>query len=297
MHISYEGTYETGHRLGDSIAYAYAARIIAGAEITSPRVTMTFNRHHPFNFVFDQFCKDFDVERHFTDFIPTRSPYGDFDQVRLERRFNGHPVGAYKELYRRIDAEWRQPLLCGEHRQLEAAGNIFTYLARGQESAPAAIAGAGFGPSAFGWQWRPEGKKKSVYISPHETSQGNAIFTIAFWQDVVATLLKKGVAVTVASPETALWPEHKNLSLYYAAAPEQLVEAISRQRLVLTGNTGSGWVAAATGCPMIVCEPPVGGLNFDGWRFTRCFPELAGAFNEPDAKKVAAATLTFLEGQ
>ena len=103
MHISFEGTYEGGHRIGDTIAYAYAARLMAENEIRTPRVTMSFSNHHILNFVFDQFISDLDVECHFTDLIPTVQRYGEFDRIRRDRSFNRKPIGAYKELYRRID--------------------------------------------------------------------------------------------------------------------------------------------------------------------------------------------------
>lgn len=297
MHISYEGTYENGHRLGDSIAYAYAARVIAASEVRTPRVSMTFNRDHPYNFVFDQFCADYGVERHYTQAIPTQSPYGRFNEIRRDRTFHGKHIGAYKELYRRIDGELRQTMLCGEHRALEEPhGNIFTYLLRGQESAPSTTQAINFGPQAFGWEWKPEAKKKSVYVSPHEMSQGNAYFTLEFWQKVVALLLKKGVTVTVASDQPDLWPQHKNLALFYAQTPQQLVATIAAQRLVICGNTGTGWVAGATGTPLIVCEPPH--LNFEGWRFARCgFRNIVATITSDDAQEAAGAVLTQLPKQ
>jgi hypothetical protein len=291
MHISFEGTYEGGHRIGDTIAYAYAARLMAENEIRTPRITMTFSRHHLFNFFFDQFIRDYDVECHYTDTIPGPQRFGVFDDIRKSRSFNRKPIGSYKELYRRIDGQIRQTIICGEERPLTPGGNIFTYICRGQESCQAVIK-SDFTPAAFGWEWTPYSGGKSVFVSPHELSQGNETFTIAFWMKTVSMLLDCGIQVMVASHHSELWDSRA--SVFFAVTPRHLVDVISRQSLVLTGNTGTGWIAAAVGCPMIACEPE--SLIFEGWRFERCgFRNLVRSIKEPNPDALLAEALTFLE--
>ncbi len=291
MHISYNGTYEFGHRLGDTIAFAYAARLMAQNELNGPRITLSLNRNHPLNFVFDKFIEDFNVTPIVSSEFAYRSPYQAFDSIRRERQVEGKPYGAYKELYRRIDGPNRQLSLCGEVRPLLPEHNIFHYLVRGQEGCPAEITGAtSFGPWAFNFPRGTIVPRKSVFISPHEHSQGNRVFTEDFWRQVIDLLLAAGLNVTVCS-NSMQWPDPlpKGLTLFWARDYPHLFNVIASQRLVLSGNTGTAWVAAATGVPMIIGE---GEVAFHGWSFSRCaLPNLLNLITEPDPIQFAKAAL------
>jgi ADP-heptose:LPS heptosyltransferase len=292
MFIACNGTYESGHKIGDMITMAHAARVIAANEPHDTYV-LSLNRDEPLNFIFDQFVKDFSVQVIFDDW-PKDAPawtMPDFEKRRLNRCVKGLNFTTYKELYRRIDGQARQALLCREERGV-GRRNIFEYYFFGQEESPVACLNSeGFGPESFGLSWQPDASPTTVFVAPHEVCQRNAFFTLEFWSSVVDALLQAGLEVIVNTPQQGLFGERENLQYsYHPNDLKKLFDTVSKQRLVVCGNTGVGWIAAACGVPMIAGECPTADLMDYGYR--RCgVRSLVGVFEAPDVDYVCALIL------
>lgn len=257
MFIACNATYEAGHKIGDMITMAHAARLIAKNE-PHERYILSLNPKHPLNFVFDQFIQDFRV-----DVVLDKWPVGrqawenrEFEERRRSRSVRGVHFDTYKELYRRVDGSMRQALLCGSERGL-GRRNIFEYYFFGQEHSPAKCEGAvDFGSESFGWKRDAKESEKTVFVAPHAHSQGNDVFTMKFWREVIEGLLAAGLEVIVNTPNDGLFGMHKNLTYsFHHGNMRRLFQQISEQRLVVCGNTGIGWIAAAHGVPLIAGEP------------------------------------------
>lgn len=298
MFIAGNFTYEAGHKIGDMITMAHAARLMAEND-PHDHYILALNPKHPLNFVFDQFIADFNVQVILDDW-PTGAPAWhdpEFERRRRERTLNGQPFTTYKELYRRIDGGRRQGLLCGREKGL-GRRNIFEYYFFGQPGSPSVCRkGADFGPDSLGFQWNPTAPEFSVFVAPHAHSQGNSVFTMDFWKQVIAVLLEADVAVTVNTPETGRFGTHERLT--YSFKPNDLrglFRQVGEQRLVLCGNTGIGWIAAAHGVPLIAGEPDF--FWFMDYRYRECgVRSLVEVFRKPDAKAVAEKAIRFLRAK
>lgn len=257
MYIAFSHTAESGQKLGDSVVLAHVTRLMIQNE-PHDRYILSLNPRHNLNFVFDQVALEHNVEIVNDAWEPgdISTIYRELDRRREERRINGRPFDSYKELYLRIHGGDRQGALCGGERGL-GRKNIFEYMFFGQESAPKkCFGGENFGRESLGLYWRPKTPPRSIFLAPHAFSQGNHVFTMEFWKGVIDSLIQERVAITVCTPTDGQFGQHPLLSYtFHPNGLRSLFEEISRQQLVVCGNTGIGWIAAAHGVPIIAGEP------------------------------------------
>lgn len=219
---------------------------------------MSVSPGNEMHFLWEKFIERFNVELVYDNWNPGdwASRWSAWDKWRSERYINNIAFDHYRELYLRIHGAQRQNLICGSERGL-GRRNIYQYWWCGQEGCPEEL------PPSVDWfddtliHHPPHAPTRDVYISPQAKTQGNYTFTFEFWCDVVHQLVDAGVSVTVgyydAFCEDLLsnplyrkhWGDHK-----------QWMEQVCRHKLVACGNTGTGWLAAACGVPMITMEPP-----------------------------------------
>lgn len=259
MFIGFSHTDKSGFKLGDSVVAAHSVRLFIQNE-PCDKYILSLNPSHPMNFCFDQVVLEYNVEiiKDAWDSGDLPTIYREMDQRRTQRHVNGKKFDIYKEIYLRIHGGDRQGQLCGGEKGL-GRRNIFEYFFFGQESAPKkCFGGANFGRESLGLMWRPSTSSRSLFLSPHAFSQGNAVFTMEFWQQVIDRLLNEKVAITVCTPNENPFGVHPLLKYtFHQNNIRGLFDEISRQQLVLCGNTGTGWIAAAHGVPLIAGEPKV----------------------------------------
>ena len=238
LFIAHDGqtkTFDAATKLGDTIVAIIVARM--WAEQYSPcRITLTLCQGNYWNPLWAKFISDYSVDVIYNLHTKTNAAkYARFDRIRAERKFLKTTFDVYRELYTFLDGEKRQQILCGKaipRGQL----NIFDYLHSGQEA-----------PVITPAQWLVDRgviaapadmRKKQVLIAPVAISQGNDVFTKAFWKEVYAQLQKDGIKV--------VWNG--------IVRPSEIAAHVASNALVCCGNTGIGWVAAATGTPFLSCE-------------------------------------------
>lgn len=297
MYIAANMTYEAGHKIGDSITNFHVARLMVEND-PHDQIIMSLNPAHPLNFCGDQFVLEYNVQ-----VIEEQWPVGDEDFVirqheerRRDRTVNGIPFHTYKELYRRVNGGPRQGRLCGEERGLRRR-NIFEYLYFGQEQSTAHCFGSTcFSRHSLGFQWRPSGPKRSAFVAPHAFSQTNDFFTLDYWNRVIELLLAEGVAVTVNTHLDGRFGRHANLTYSYKPGDLRgLFEQIGQQRLVISGNTGIGWIAGAHGVPLCAGEPHVP-WQFQDYRYRECgVQSLVGIFDTCDPAQAARMAIQYLD--
>lgn len=249
---------------------------------------MSVSPENEMAFLWDRFIRKYDVELVYDDWNPGdwSQRFQAWDRWRADRSIEGHKFDYYRELHLRIHGHFRQPALCGSERGL-GRRNIYQYWWCGQEGSPDEL------PPEVDWfddsliDHPPHEPTRDVYISPHAKTQGNAVFTFDFWAEVVHRLVEAGVSVTVGYNGYFCddldghplyckhWGDHK-----------QWMDQVCSHRLVACGNTGTGWLAAACGVPMITMEPP--GSMMPDHRYRQCgLRNIAEVVDVPDAAYVA----------
>lgn len=180
-----------------------------------------------------------------------------WDKWRAEREIEGKKFSHYRELYLRIHGAMRQVMICGSERGLERK-NIYEYLYFGQEDKPESVKGSDWFDDTL--IYHPQRvPQRDVYISPHCKTQGNVTFTFDYWARVVRKLLDARATVTlgydgVAGPFCDDLNGHPFYKRHWGDH-RQWMEELCRHKIVACGNTGTGWLAAACGVPMITMEP------------------------------------------
>lgn len=297
MLIAFSHTEKSGMKIGDHITCAAAARLFVENEPCDHYV-ISLNPHDPMAFVFDQLILEYNMQVVLDDWPPGDIDhiYRQLDQRRRDRSVNGIPFQLYKELYLRIHGAQRQNALCGEERGLHRK-NIFSYMYYGQESSPAHCFGEScFGRQSLGFQWRPTAPKRSAFVAPHAFSQTNDFFTMDFWHDVIQKLLNEKVAVTVNTHLAGRFGSHDLLT--YSFKPGDLrglFEQVSHERLVISGNTGIGWIAGAHGVPLVAGEPNVP-WQIQDYRYRECgVQSLVGIFDTSDPAQCARMAIQYLD--
>jgi D-glycero-beta-D-manno-heptose 1-phosphate adenylyltransferase len=258
LFIANNCTRESGSFMGDQLCMVKAAHLfVEHAPPDTDKVVMSASLANEMYFLWTKFIRTHRVELVHDNWNPgdwgTR--WVAWDRWRAERKINDIPFDHYRELYLRIHGAQRQTILCGSERGL-GRRNIYSYWWCGQEGNPEEL------PSSVDWfddtliDHPPHVPLRDVYISPHCKTQGNHTFTFNFWAAVVHRLLDTGVSVTVGY-DGWFCENLNNHPLYkkHWGDHRQWMEQICSHKLVACGNTGTGWLAAACGVPMLTVEP------------------------------------------
>ncbi len=284
MLIANNCTVESGSFMGDQLCALKACYLFVENEPDIDKIIMTMSPNNTINFIWQKFIDKYKIEIMWDDWNPGdwTARWAAWDKWRAERHINGTPFRAYREHYLRIHGGQRQSVLCGYERGL-GRRNIYQYWYCGQENCPEEL------PEEVDWfddslTYHPElNPTRDVYIAPHCKTQGNYVFTFDFWSQVVRRLIEAGVSVTVGYDQPFcddLW----NHPLYkrYWGNHEEWFREVSTHKLVACGNTGTGWVAAACGVPMITMEPV--GSQMPDHRYRECgLRNIIEVLVEPDS--------------
>lgn len=299
-YFAFSATPISGQKIGDHITVAHAMRLMIENE-PHRQYILSLNPQDPMNFVFDQLVLEYNVEVIFDNWTPGDLPhmYRMFDQRRRDRMIEGRLFDTYKELYLRTAGGDRQGLLCGSEKGL-GRRNIFEYLFFGQETAPKhCLGGACFCRKSLGYQWKPTAPKRSVFVAPIAISQTNSVFTMEWWKLVIDRLLKENIEVTVNTPNEGQFGHHPKLTYSYRPGDVRaLFDQVGQQQLVLSGNTGIGWIAGAYGVPLIAGEPDF--FWFMDYRYRECgvqsVIDIFGKGQNPSPDEPVNMVLKYLEG-
>ncbi len=251
MLIANNCTRDNGQFMGDQISYLKVAYLLV-QNSDADKIIMSMSPSNEMHFVWQKFIDTYNVEVLYDTFNPgdNNARWAAWDQWKKEREIDGRKFDYYRELYLRIHGAFRQNILCGFERGANRA-NIYEYVYYGQEHLPDSCIGSDWFDDSLAYH--PEHTKEyDVYIAPHCKTQGNVTFTFEYWTMVVQQLLAAGVQVTIGYEGRFCdnlqvrkhWGDHK-----------QWFEEVCKHKLVACGNTGTGWVAAACGIPLITMEP------------------------------------------
>ena len=306
MLIANNCTRENGQFCGDQLCYLKAAYLfVQNAPPDVDRIVMAMSPGNEMAFLWEKFIEVHNVQVVYDDLNPGDNDgrWAMWDRWRASRKIGDTPFDIYKELFLRIHGAHRQHVLCGSERGL-GRRNIYEYLWFGQEDRPDAP------PRDWVSEWFNHGvatsytysgrtpddhlihhpartHERDVYISPHAKTQGNQVFTFDFWAEVVHRLVDAEVTVTVGY-DGYFCPElngHPYFQRYWGDH-RAWMEQICRHRLVACGNTGTGWLAAACGVPMITMEPPNSVMA--DHRYRECgLRNIVEVVSEPDPHYVA----------
>lgn len=252
-------TRESGSFMGDQLCALRTCYLFVERTPNVEHVIMSMSRGNEMHFLWTKFIEKYDIEVVWDDWNAGdwASRWNAWDKWRAERSIEGRPFDVYKEHYLRIHGAQRQAILCGHERGL-GRRNIYEYWYCGQEDCPDGL------PESDDWfgdgliHHPPHRPERDVYISPLCKTQGNYVFTFQFWEDVVRLLVHASLSVTVGHPDPFCDDLlHRGDGLYrrHFGTHEEWMEEVCQHRIVACGNTGTGWLAAACGVPMITMEP------------------------------------------
>lgn len=259
MLIANNCTRESGSFMGDQLCSLKTAYLfVEHAPEDVDHVIMSVSPGNEMHFLWEKFIEKHNIELVYDNWNPGdwTSRHCAWNKWIVERSIEGRPFKYYRELYLRIHGAMRQLALCGAERGL-GKRNIYQYWWCGQEHCPDEL------PPDVDWfddtlvYHLPHVPTRDVYISPHAKTQGNVTFTFDFWASVVHRLVDAGVTVTVGY-DGWFCEDLNQHPLYHKhwGDHKQWMEQICSHKLVACGNTGTGWLAAACGVPMITMEPP-----------------------------------------
>lgn len=296
MYIACNNALPRGYFLGDVLTIIKAAWLFVENE-PHDEVVLSLHDRDPLNFFWDRFVAEnlVTVVHDRWDQASRATQYEIFDERRRARCVRQIAFDTYKELYARIDGGERQVRLCGSEKGL-IARSIFQYYYLGQETGSPAPRGTR--SFARGLIEKPDivpVTGRSVFVAPHEKCHGNAVFTHAFWEQTIRRLLQAGIEVTVNDDRGFLRAAEGPLLKRTFLPFRPLVSQVAAQRLVLSGNTGIGWLAGALGTPLIALERIAAFAEFG---FERCGVEsLVESIDEPDVERVAAAVERYFDAR
>lgn len=293
-------TRENGQFMGDQLCYLKAAQLMVRNKPDGvDKVIMSMSPDNEMAFLWTKFVEDYNIEVVYDELDPgdNDARWRMWNEWRTERKINGQPFDHYRELYLRIHGAQRQRVLCGSERGL-GRRNIYEYLWFGQENLPEE-------PPKDVDEWINHGvattysygndlihhppltSVRDVYISPHAKTQGNVTFTFDFWSNVVHKLVDSGVTVTVGYNGYFCEDlDNHPLLVKHWGHHRQWMEQVCQHRLIACGNTGTGWLAAACGVPMITMEPP--NSQMPDHRYRECgLRNIVEVVDAPDADYVA----------
>lgn len=288
MLIANNCTRESGSFCGDQLCSLKAAYLMVANAPDVDRVIMSVSPGNEMHFLWEKFIDDPRGNGSIppVEVVPDNWNPGNWEERwaawtkwRIERKINDVPFDHYRELYLRIHGAQRQRALCGSERGL-GRRNIYEYWYYGQENAPndpphdveewdnhGVPTTYSFGEGLI--YHPPHRPVRDVYVSPHAKTQGNVTFTFEFWADVVHRLVDAGATVTVGfnggfCEELNGHPCYKK----HWGDHRQWMEQVCQHKIVACGNTGTGWLAAAAGVPMVTMEPP--GSQMPDHRYREC---------------------------
>lgn len=291
--VAFNGTTQMGQFLGDTITSIKAAYLCV-QNSTASKVVLALSRQGELNFLWRKFIDTFNAEVVYDDFDPGNNDqrYAAWDQWRAEREIDGRKFDVYRELYRRIDGGLRQAKLCGGEKGL-GRKNIFEYFYYGQEGKiPPCVGGDSFDDTLIYYKLSPP--QRAVFLAPKAKCQGNNKFTFQYWDAVVRKLVASGVSVTVN--HDGEFCEDLKGPLYQRIFPahKDLVDEVCKHKIVVCGNTGIGWVAGATGTPLLAMQPH--DSNMQDYRYEWCgVKSLVEFIEQPDADYCVRRILEELE--
>ena len=268
MLISFNGTRMNGNFMGDQLCALKTAYLFVQSEPSVDKVILSMSPKNEMNFLWERFIINPKgdgnvppVEVVLDEFHPGdwSERHTAWNKWRAERKIGDLRFDHYRELYLRIHGAQRQTVLCGSERGL-GKRNIYSYWYCGQEHRPDEL------PPSVDWFddtliFHPvRTSERDVYISPHCKTQGNMTFTFDYWSDVVHRLVDMGVSVTVGydgpfCEDLLSSPLLNPLYQKHWGDHIQWMEQVCKHKMVACGNTGTGWLAAACGVPMITMEP------------------------------------------
>lgn len=253
MLITFNGTRENGNFCGDQLSYLKIAHLFVQNERPS-KVLMSMSPGNEMHLLWTRFLREYDVEVVYDVWNagdwPTR--WDHWDKWRRERHIEGREFDTYRELYLRIHGAQRQSVLCG-HERGQGRRNIFEYVCAGQENQPDVFPGSDVYDVEV--DHSPPTRERDVYISPHCKTQGNYVFTFEYWERVVRALVGAGVSVTVGYHGYFCDDLIGPLYWRHWGDHRAWMEQVCSHKLVACGNTGTGWLAAACGTPLLTMEP------------------------------------------
>lgn len=263
MLLANNATRESGSFCGDQLCYLKVAYLLVQNQPDVDKVIMSMSPGNEMNFLWEKFLEN---PKGDGTVPPVKIIYDTWnagnwdarwsawDMWRKDRNIEGVQFDHYRELYLRIHGAQRQTTLCGTERGL-GRRNIFEYVFFGQEHCPESCTGSEIYDVEI--THPPLTATRDVYIAPHCKTQGNVTFTFDYWAQVVHKLIDAGITVTVGY-DGYFCEELNRHPLYkkYWGSHKQWVDEICQHRIVACGNTGTGWVAAACGVPLLTMEPP-----------------------------------------
>lgn len=286
MLIANNCTRESGSFMGDQLCSLKTAYLFA-AELGVDHIIMSVSPNNEMGFLWKKFIDTYNIELVYDNWNSGdwSARWSAWDKWRTEREIEGKKFDLYRELYLRIHGAQRQRVLCGSERGL-GRRNIYEYWVAGQENAPDTFPDADWFDDTLIYH-PPLKPVRDVWISPHAKTQGNVTFTFEFWSSVIHRLVDAGITVTVGY-DGYFCEDLNGHPLYrkYWGTHEQWMEQLCQHKLVACGNTGTGWLAAACGVPMITMEPP--NSQMPDHRYRECgLRNIVEVVDSPDAEYVA----------
>jgi rfaE bifunctional protein nucleotidyltransferase chain/domain len=269
--------------MGDQLCYIKIAQLFVLNQPDVDKIIMSMSPGNEMHFLWQKFIDDYSVDVVYDTLNPgdNEARWVMWNKWRAEREIEGRKFDHYRELYLRIHGAQRQTTLCGHERGL-GRKNIYEYLLFGQENMPDSVTGADSYDDTLVYHPKCV-PTHDVYISPHAKTQGNVTFTFDYWAQVVHKLIDAGVTVTVGY--NGYFCEELNGHPLYRkhwGDHKQWMEQVCVHKLVACGNTGTGWLAAACGVPMITMEPP--NSQMPDHRYRECgLKNIVEVLSVPDA--------------
>lgn len=261
--IAWNSTRESGSFCGDQLCSLKTAYLFVQNQPDVDHVIMSVSPGNEMAFLWERFIADPrgdgtvpPVELIYDTWNPGdwESRFVAWNKWRKDRSIEGREFDHYRELYLRIHGAMRQASLCGIERGL-GRKNIFEYWFFGQEHMPESCTGSDIYDVEINHP--PLLPDRDVYISPHCKTQGNITFTFDYWAQVVHKLIDAGVTVTVGYDGFFCEDLYRHpLYRKHWGDHRAWMEEVCRHRIVACGNTGTGWLAAACGVPLLTMEPP-----------------------------------------
>lgn len=288
MLIANNCTRESGSFCGDQLCALKAAYMFVRNMLGVDKVIMSVSPGNEMHFLWSRFIRDpmgdgtvSRVELVHDTWNPGDWParWQAWDRWRRDRHIEGRPFDHYRELYLRIHSGQRQGAICGGERGL-GRRNIYEWWCAGQEDMADTFPGSDVYDVEI--DHPPLTADRDVYVSPHCKTQGNHVFTFAYWDLVVHRLIDAGLTVTVGY-DGFFCNDLDGHPLYrrHWGDHRQWMEQVCRHKIVACGNTGTGWLAAACGVPLLTMEPPNSVMA--DHRYRECgLRNMIGMLHEPD---------------